>query len=139
DLGGVRTIATAVDDGWLVTGQKVWTSSAGVADYAMLIARSDLETPGRAGLSCFALDMHDPGVTVRPLRQMSGAYHFNEVFLDDVFVPENGLIGGLGDGWSVLRTMLRSERAAIGGGTSGRGAIALVSLVQRLGKCGDPV
>ena len=127
-----------VDGGWSVTGQKVWTSSAGVADYALLMARSDPSSSGRVGISCFALDMHDPGVTVRPLRQMSGAYHFNEVFLDAVFVPEDGLIGGLAEGWSVLRTMLASERAAIGGGTSGRGAMPLVALAQKLGRSDEP-
>ena len=139
DLGSVSTRATAVDGGWSVTGQKVWTSNAGGADYALLIARSDPASTRQAGLSCFGLDMHDPGVTVRPLRQMSGAYHFNEVFLDDVFVSEDELIGDLGDGWSVLRTMLTSERAAIGGGTSGRGANQLVALAQRLGRSDDPV
>jgi alkylation response protein AidB-like acyl-CoA dehydrogenase len=139
DLGSVRTAATPVDGGWSVTGQKVWTSGAGIADYALLIARSDAESSRRSGLSCYALDMSDPGVDVRPLRQMSGGYHFNEVFLDDVFVPEDGLIGGLGDGWNVLRTMLRSERAAIGGGTSGRSASHLVALVRRLGCSDDPL
>jgi alkylation response protein AidB-like acyl-CoA dehydrogenase len=135
DLGGVRTMAAAVDGGWSVTGQKVWTSNAGFSRYALLIARSDPLSSRQAGLSCFALDMHDPGVDIRPLRQMSGAYHFNEVFLDGVFVPAGDLIGGLGDGWTVLRTMLRSERAAIGGGTSGRGSAQLIGLVERLG-CG---
>jgi alkylation response protein AidB-like acyl-CoA dehydrogenase len=139
DLGSVRTMAKPVDGGWAVTGQKVWTSGAGVADYALLIARSDPGSSRQAGLSCFALEMSDPGVDVRPLRQMSGGYHFNEVFLEDVFVPEDGLIGGLGDGWSVLRTMLRSERAAIGGGTSGRSGVQLVAMVQRLGCSRDPV
>jgi alkylation response protein AidB-like acyl-CoA dehydrogenase len=139
DLASVRTAATPVDGGWSVTGQKVWTSGAGIADYALLIARSDPESSRRSGLSCYTLDMSDPGVDVRPLRQMSGGYHFNEVFLDDVFVPEDGLIGGLGDGWNVLRTMLRSERAAIGGGTSGRSAAQLMALVRRLGCSDDPV
>jgi alkylation response protein AidB-like acyl-CoA dehydrogenase len=139
DLGSVRTRATPVAGGWSVTGQKVWTSGAGMADYALLIARSDPGSYRQAGLSCFALDMSDPGVEVRPLRQMSGGYHFNEVFLEEVFVADGALIGGLGDGWSVLRTMLRSERAAIGGGTSGRSARQLVALVQRLGCSHDPV
>jgi alkylation response protein AidB-like acyl-CoA dehydrogenase len=139
DLGSVRTVARPMAGGWSVTGQKVWTSGAGVAHFALLIARSDPGSQRQAGLSCFALDMSDPGVDVRPLRQMSGGYHFNEVFLDDVFVPEDGLIGGLGEGWSVLRTMLRSERAAVGGGTSGRSARQLITLVQRLGCAADPV
>ena len=123
----------------VVNGQKVWTSGAGIANFALLIARSDPESSRQTGVSCFALDMSDPGVEVRPLRQMSGGYHFNEVFLDGVFVPDDGLIGGLGDGWSVLRTMLRSERAAIGGGTSARSAVALMALVQRLRCSDDPV
>ncbi len=139
DLASVRTMARPVEGGWSVTGQKVWTSGAGMADFALLIARSDPESSRQTGVSCFALDMSDPGVEVRPLRQMSGGYHFNEVFLDGVFVPDDGLIGGLGDGWSVLRTMLRSERAAIGGGTSGRSAVALMALVQRLRCSDDPV
>jgi alkylation response protein AidB-like acyl-CoA dehydrogenase len=139
DLGSVRTLATAMDGGWTVTGHKVWTSGAGVADYALLIARSDPASSRQAGISCFGLDMSESGVTVRPLRQMSGAYHFNEVFLDEVFVSEDGLIGNLGDGWSVLKAMLASERAAIGGGTSGRSATQLVGLVQRLGRADDPV
>jgi alkylation response protein AidB-like acyl-CoA dehydrogenase len=138
DLASIRTLATPVDGGWTVSGQKVWTSIAGVADHALLIARSDAASSRQAGISCFGLEMAQPGVTVRPLRQMSGAYHFNEVFLDDVFVSEDGLIGDLGDGWSVLRTMLTSERAAIGGGTSGRSATQLVGLVQRLGRATDP-
>jgi len=138
DLASVSTRATAVAGGWSVAGQKVWTSGAGTADFALLLARSE-STPGRAGLSCFALDMRSPGVEVRPLRQMSGGYHFNEVFLDDVFVPEHALIGTPGGGWAVLRTMLLSERAAIGGGTSGRSAGQLVALAQRLGRTGDAV
>jgi alkylation response protein AidB-like acyl-CoA dehydrogenase len=82
--------------------------------------------------------MTQPGVDIRPLRQMSGGYHFNEVFLDGAVVPETGLIGGLGDGWAVLRTMLASERAAIGGGTSARSATQLVALARSLGQADDP-
>jgi alkylation response protein AidB-like acyl-CoA dehydrogenase len=136
DLAGVSTHAAPASDGWSVSGQKVWTSGAGTADFALLLARSEA-TPGRDGLSCFALDMRSSGVEVRPLRQMSGAYHFNEVFLDDVFVPQHALIGAPGEGWAVLRTMLASERAAIGGGTSGRSAGQLVALAQRLGRSDD--
>lgn len=138
DLGSVSTRATAVPGGWSVAGQKVWTSGAGTADFALLLARSEA-APGRAGLSCFGVDMRAPGVDVRPLRQMSGGYHFNEVFLDDVFVPACALIGKPGGGWAVLRTMLASERAAIGGGTSGRSAVQLIALAKRLGRTHDPV
>jgi alkylation response protein AidB-like acyl-CoA dehydrogenase len=138
DLTNVQTFAAPVEGGWSVTGQKVWTSGAATADMALLVARTDRSQPGRAGVSCFALDMHQPGVTVRPLRQMSGAYHFNEVFLDDAFVSEGDLIGALGEGFAVLRTMLASERAAIGGGTSARSAGQLVALARRLGRGDDP-
>lgn len=134
DLGGVRTSAAPVEGGWELRGQKVWTSGAGVADVALCIARSDPSSSRHAGLTWFAVDMADPAVTVRPLRQMSGAYHFNEVFLDGVVVPASGVIGGLGEGWSVLRTMLTSERAAIGGGTSGRSAQQLAALARRSGR-----
>ncbi|HEY9558860.1 MAG TPA: acyl-CoA dehydrogenase family protein [Acidimicrobiales bacterium] len=139
DLGNVKTTATAVDGGWSVSGQKVWTSGAGASAWALLIARSERDVPGRDGLSCFAMAMYQPGVTVRPLRQLSGAYHFNEVFLDDAFVSTAGLTGELGGGMAVLRTMLASERASIGGGTSARGAGALVALVREVGRSDDPV
>jgi alkylation response protein AidB-like acyl-CoA dehydrogenase len=137
DLAGVSTLAAPVPGGWSVTGQKVWTSAAGSSGWALLIARTDRSVPGRAGLSCFAMPMAQPEVVVRPLRQLSGAYHFNEVFLDGAFVPETGLIGELGGGWQVLRTMLASERAAIGGGTSVRAASQLVELARELGRSGE--
>jgi alkylation response protein AidB-like acyl-CoA dehydrogenase len=139
DLASVSTQATPVDGGWSVTGQKVWTSGAGSSDYALLIARTERSIPGRGGLSCFAMLMAQAGIDVRPLRQLSGAYHFNEVFLDGAFVPTSGLIGELGEGWTVLRTMLSHERAAIGGGTSGRGAVQLVALARQRGRSEDPV
>jgi alkylation response protein AidB-like acyl-CoA dehydrogenase len=138
DLASVGTRATAVPGGWSVTGQKVWTSGAGTADFALLLARSE-PVHGRAGLSIFALDMGETAVVVRPLRQMSGGYHFNEVFLDEVFVPADGVIGAPGDGWTVLRTMLASERAAIGGGTSGRSAGQLLALARCTGRGDDPL
>lgn len=137
DLTSVTTLATPVDGGWSVTGQKVWTSGAVTADFAILLARSDRNTPGRAGTSCFILDMGQPGVVVRPLRQISGAYHFNEVFLDEAFVPTANLVGELGGGFAVLRTMLLNERSAIGGGTSARAEVQLRGLAQRLGRADD--
>jgi alkylation response protein AidB-like acyl-CoA dehydrogenase len=91
------------------------------------------------GLSCFLMSMRQPGVEVRPLRQMSGAYHFNEVFLQEAFVPEESLVGQLGDARAILRTMLASERAAIGGGTSARGAQQLMQLARRLGRHEEPL
>jgi alkylation response protein AidB-like acyl-CoA dehydrogenase len=139
DLTNVQTLATPTEGGWSVSGQKVWTSGAVSADFALLLARTDRSRPGRAGVSCFALAMRQDGVTVRPLRQMSGGYHFNEVFLDEAFVPDAGLIGELGGGFAVLRLMLASERAAIGGGTSARSATQLRALAAEVGRRHDPV
>lgn len=142
DLTNVQTFAAPVDGGaggWTVTGQKVWTSGATSADFALLLARTDRSKPGRDGVSCFALDMDQPGVVVRPLRQLSGAYHFNEVFLDDARLAAGQLIGDLGDGFAVLRTMLASERAAIGGGTSARSFAQLCSMVASSGRSLDPM
>jgi alkylation response protein AidB-like acyl-CoA dehydrogenase len=138
DLGSAKTFATPVSGGWSVSGQKVWTSNAGTSDFALLIARTDREVSGMGGLSCLILDMSQPGVDVRPLRQMSGAYHFNEVFLEHAFVPEDCLIGKPGDARSVLRTMLSSERSAIGGGTSARSASQLIQLAKHLGRQDEP-
>jgi alkylation response protein AidB-like acyl-CoA dehydrogenase len=139
DLGSVKTSAVPRPGGWSVSGQKVWTSGAGTRDFALLVARTDSDAPGFAGLSCLILDMSEPGVEVRPLRQMSGAYHFNEVFLNEVFVPEESLLGDLGGARAVLRTMLASERAAIGGGTSARSVQLLIQLAQGLGRDTEPV
>ena len=137
DLASLRTTATEVAGGWSVSGQKVWTSGAGSAAFALLIARTGPEP--RPGLSCFAMSMSTPGVDVRPLRQMSGAYHFNEVFLEDAFVPRENTIGAVGEGWAVLRTMLASERAAIGGGTSARSAAQLIAMARGSTRAEDPV
>ena len=133
DLTAISTFAAADGEGWTVSGQKVWTSGATAADHALLLARTDRDAPGRAGVSCFALRMDQPGVEVRPLRQFSGAYHFNEVFLDGARLDAGDLIGGLGDGFAALRTMLASERAAIGGGTSARSFTALRVLAAATG------
>ncbi|MTD15942.1 acyl-CoA dehydrogenase [Nakamurella sp. YIM 132087] len=118
DLAGVSTRAVRVDGGWLVNGQKVWTSYAHVAKVGELLARTDPAAPKHHGLSMFVVDMSTPGITVRPLRQMNGGSHFNEVFLDDVFVPEGNLIGEPGSGWKVAATTLTSERGAVGSGES---------------------
>ncbi len=138
DLASVSTIAKPVDGGWLVSGQKVWTSGAGSANFALLMARTDRDAPRQAGLSFLAFDMSQPGVEVRPLRQMNGAYHFNEVFIEDVFVPTDALIGTPGGAWTVMRTMLASERSAIGGGTSARSAQQLIALARQLGRTEEP-
>lgn len=109
DLGNVATRAERVEDGWRVSGQKVWTSWGEHADRGLLLARTST-SQGGAGLSCFLMDMRNPGVDVRPLRQMSGESHFSEVYLDDVRLPDDALLGREGHGWRVAMSTLVSER-----------------------------
>ncbi|HMA47160.1 MAG TPA: acyl-CoA dehydrogenase family protein [Frankiaceae bacterium] len=117
DLAALATRARRVGDGsWRVTGQKVWTSGAHYSVLGILLARTDPTRPKHRGLTMFVVDMHAPGVTVRPLRQMSGAADFNEVFFDDVDVLDSSRLGAVDDGWRVAITTLMSERLAIGGG-----------------------
>jgi alkylation response protein AidB-like acyl-CoA dehydrogenase len=116
DLAGLATRAVLDDDTWIVNGQKVWTSSAHIADRAILVARTDPDQPKHAGLSYFLVDMHDPGVEVRPLRQITGEAEFNEVFLTDVRIPDSDRVGDVGAGWQVANGTLMNERVAIGGG-----------------------
>jgi alkylation response protein AidB-like acyl-CoA dehydrogenase len=142
DLAGARTRAVPVDGGYLVNGQKVWTSYAHVADVGELLARTDPEAPKHRGLSMFVVDMDSPGITVRPLRQMNGGSHFNEVFLDDVFVPADRLIGEPGSGWQVAATTLSSERGTVGSGESTVAAPyveRLAALATHLGRESDPL
>jgi alkylation response protein AidB-like acyl-CoA dehydrogenase len=124
DLAGLATRAvrdTGQDgshprDLWIVTGQKVWTSSAHRARRALLVARTDPDVPKHQGLTYFACDMTVPGVEVRPLRQLTGEAEFNEVFLTDVAIPDADRIGAVGEGWKVATSTLMNERIAIGGG-----------------------
>jgi alkylation response protein AidB-like acyl-CoA dehydrogenase len=119
DLAGLQTRAERDGDEWRITGQKVWTSQGHYADLGMLLARTDPELPKHQGISYFAIDMHQAGVDVRPLKEMTGRTFFSEVFLDGAIVTDDAMIGGRGDGWRVGNTTLAHERSSIGAGSAG--------------------
>jgi alkylation response protein AidB-like acyl-CoA dehydrogenase len=127
DLASVKTRATAVDDGWVLDGQKVWTSYAQFADWGICLARTDHDAPKHKGISLFVVDMHAAGVEVRPLVQLTGEAEFNEVFLSGVFVPRDQLIGDEHNGWRVANSTLSHER-----GTSPRQLVIHVQLLEEL-------
>jgi alkylation response protein AidB-like acyl-CoA dehydrogenase len=130
DLAGLNSRAIRDGDEWIVTGQKVWTSGGHAADLGMLIARTDPDAPKHAGITYFVIDMHQPGVDVRPLREMTGRALFNEVFLEEARVSNDAVIGGLGNGWRVANTTLMFERAGLGaGGGSGAASLATAGTV----------
>ncbi len=163
DLAGVRTTAVRDGDEWIVNGQKVWTSGAVQADYGMMLARTNWDAPKHRGISFFWFPMRQPGVEVRPLRQITGDSRFNEVFITDARVPESHRLGELDKGWWVLQTALMYERAAMGASSQlrletmggGEGAptrpspgssrgipapdLSLVELARASGKAGDPL
>ena len=113
DLAGLSTAAVQDDDGWVVSGQKVWTSFAHMARWGILLTRTDPDVPKHRGLTFFVVDMHADGVDVRPLRTIDGGRHFNEVFLTEVRIPDLYRLGDVGQGWSVSQHMLSTEREGI--------------------------
>jgi alkylation response protein AidB-like acyl-CoA dehydrogenase len=131
DLAGLTTRAVRADGGWRLTGQKIWTSLAKQADWAICIARTDPAAPRHAGITYFLVDMTAPGIEVRPLRELNGESFFNQVFLDDVFVPDDCVVGEVNGGWRVARTTLANERVSLSRTwTFGSGVTELLEQVQ---------
>jgi alkylation response protein AidB-like acyl-CoA dehydrogenase len=146
DLASLATRAERDGDEWVVTGQKVWTTWAHLADFAVLLARTDTEVPKRAGLTYFLLALRQPGVTVRPLRHIGGEIDFNEVFLDGARVPDGQRVGEVGDGWKVANATLSGERQMVAGSGSGgvdriggAGVGRLLRLAREVGRADDPI
>jgi len=141
DVAALITTAVRDGDGWVLNGQKVWTSGAQYSDYGAVIARTDPTVPKHNGITMFILDMHAPGVTVRPLKVATGAAPFNEVFFDQVRLPADAVIGEVNDGWHAAVVMLRNERVAIGTmaapRTSPLSYYSLSGLAARLGTDAD--
>jgi alkylation response protein AidB-like acyl-CoA dehydrogenase len=141
DLASLTTRATRTEGGWLLTGQKVWTSMAAEADWGICLARTNPTAPKHLGITYFIVDMATPGIDVQPLREITGLAMFNEVFLDDVFVPDDCVVGEVDGGWPLARTTLANERVSMGSGSSfGGGIEALLGLVaERRPDEPDPV
>jgi alkylation response protein AidB-like acyl-CoA dehydrogenase len=142
DLASLTTRAVRDGDEWVVTGQKIWTSLAQYARYGILIARTDPAAPKHRGISYFVCPMDTPGITVRPITEMTGAQTFNEVFLDDVRLPADSLVGEAGQGWTLAKVTLGNERVSLssGGAMWGQGPTGadLVDLVRERGGVTDP-
>ena len=130
DVAGIPSRAIRDGDEWIVNGQKVWTTLAHLSNFGMLLTRTDPDVPKHKGLSYFVLDMHAPGVEVRPLYQMTGEAEFNEVFLTDVRIHDSQRLGAEGEGWRVAITTLMNERVALAGGPSPRGSGPIADLLR---------
>ena len=146
DLASLATRAERDGDQWVLTGQKVWTTWAHVSDFGVCLARTDTGVPKRKGITYFLVDLHADGVTVRPLRHITGEVDFNEVFLDGVVVPDDQRVGEVGAGWSVANATLSGERQMVSGSGSGgvdriggQGAERLVTLAREQGRWDDPL
>jgi alkylation response protein AidB-like acyl-CoA dehydrogenase len=133
DVAGLRTRAEKKGDEWIINGQKIWTTGAQFSDYGILLTRTDPNVPKHKGLTMFYIDMHDPAVEVRPIKQASGGSGFNEVFFTDLKVKDSQRLGEVGQGWQVALTTLMHERLAVGGGTgSGLDVKELMALARTL-------
>ncbi len=142
DLASLKTKAVADDGGWLITGQKVWTTIAHEAKWCMLVARTDSEVAKHKGLTYFLLDMEQDEIEIRPLRQITGESEFNELFIEGAYVPDANVVGGVGNGWMVAITTLMNERAGLGASAALGLANALDELVELANQRGlgaDPI
>jgi alkylation response protein AidB-like acyl-CoA dehydrogenase len=143
DVASLQTKAELDGDEWVINGQKVWTTLAHVCEYGVIIARTNPDAPKHAGISMFIIDMKAPGVEIRPIHQIDGGKHFNEIFLTDVRIPKSWLLGELNNGWNQATAMLMFERVAIGtGSTSGVTHTltdGLIEIAKKNGKIADPV
>jgi alkylation response protein AidB-like acyl-CoA dehydrogenase len=142
DLASLKTKAVKSNGEWVVTGQKVWTSFAHKAKWCMLVARTDPDVPKHQGLTYFLMDMEQDGVQVRPLRQITGDPEFNELFIEEARIPDENVVGGVGNGWTVAIATLMHERAGLGAGAAASVRIALgqlVELARERGVADDPV
>jgi len=142
DLASLKTRAVKCDGGWSVTGQKVWTTLAHVSKWCMLVARTDQDAPKHKGLTYFLMDMAQDAVQVRPLHQITGEAEFNELFLEDAFIADENVLGGVGNGWPVAITTLMHERAGLGAAAAAGVKIALgqlIELASERGVAGDPI
>jgi len=138
DVAGLATRAVADGDEWIVNGSKIWTSMAHKARFGLLLARTDPEAPKHKGLSAFIIDMHQPGVDVRPIRSMAGASGFNEVFFTNATVPDAMRVGDVGDGWRVANATLMNERVSIGSEVAPRGSGPIAGAVAAWKQCKNP-
>jgi alkylation response protein AidB-like acyl-CoA dehydrogenase len=136
DLASLQTKAVRVDGGWSLNGQKVWTSQARVADWAICLARTSTGEKRHSGITYFLIDMKTPGLDVRPLRELTGEALFNEIFLNDVFVPDDCVVGQVDDGWRLARTTLANERVSMSSGSSFPSGIE--DVLQMLARSADP-
>jgi len=142
DLASLKTKATKVDGGWRVTGQKVWTTLGHISKWCMLVARSDFDAPKHKGLTYFICDMEQDEIEVRPLVQITGEAEFNEVFFNDAFIPDENVMGGVGNGWMVAITTLMNERAGLGASASvglQNDLEDLVAMINEQGLGSDPI
>jgi alkylation response protein AidB-like acyl-CoA dehydrogenase len=142
DLASLKTRAVKDGDEWVVTGQKVWTTFAHHAKWCMLVARTDQDAPKHQGMTYFLMDMDQEAVQVRPLRQITGEEEFNELFIEEARIPDENVVGGVGNGWGVAITTLMHERAGLGAASAASVKIALgqlIELAQERGVADDPV